>query len=90
MQTTIDLPEDLVREAKLPAVVEGRTRLGLVADDVRLGLDVSAPIAPEQSSAGSTLTVGRDGLPVFQCRADAPASTMSIEDLLDLSAFPLD
>lgn len=84
MKTTIDLPDELVREVKLRAVMQGRTLRDLVADFIRQGLGMSAPETLEGPPAGSKVTVGGNGLPVIVCRTDAAASRMSAKDLLDL------
>lgn len=84
MKTTIDLPDDLVREAKLRALMQGRTLRDLVADLIRQGLGMPTPSGHEPPLRGSAVVVGQDGLPVIRCRADAPATTMSSQQLLDL------
>jgi len=51
MKTTLDLPDDLMREMKLRAVIQGRTLRDLVAEFLRQGLGLSAtPAAPEQQT----------------------------------------
>lgn len=64
MKTTFDLPDDLVREVKLRAVVQGRT--------------------VEKPPAGSLVEIGQTGLPLIRCRPGAPATRMSVGDLLKL------
>jgi len=84
MKTTLDLPDELLREMKLRAVIQGRTLRDLVADFIRqgLGLPVSTPtpVAP----GSSMVVLGASGLPVIRCSADAPATHMSAQDLLKL------
>lgn len=84
MKTTLDLPDEIVREMKLRAVVQGRTLKELVADLLRQGLGMGqrAPLA--RPPAGSMVEIGATGLPVIRCRADAPASHMTVEALLQL------
>ena len=84
MKTTLDLPDELIREVKLRAVIQGRTLRDLVADLLRQGLGMAAPRPPETPPAGSMVEIGDSGLPVIRCRPDAPASQMSVEDLLKL------
>ena len=86
MKTTIDLPDELVREVKLRALMQGRTLRELVADFIRQGLGQEpAKSAPNEGPpACSKVTVGGNGLPVIVCRTDAPARGMSARDLLDL------
>ena len=82
MKTTIDLPDDLVREVKLRALMQGRTLRDVVADFIRQGLRGAAPKIPEALPPDSAVTLGSGGLPVIRCRADAPASRMRPEDLI--------
>ena len=84
MKTTLDLPDELIREAKLRALIQGRTLRDLVADFLRQGLGMAAPQLPEVPPPGSLVAVGSGGLPVIRCRADAPASRMSVKELLDI------
>jgi plasmid stability protein len=70
MKTTIDLPDDLVRELKLRAVREGRKLKDAAAAAIRAGLAVAeVPAAAEKPAV-----LGRDkktGLPLIQCRRSA-------------------
>jgi hypothetical protein len=84
MKTTIDLPDDLVREVKLRALMQGRTLRDVVADYIRQGLGAPAPTTPYQLPPDSPMVMGPDGFPVFIGRPDAPATKMSIEELLAL------
>lgn len=75
MKTTIDLPEDLVREMKFRAVREGR-KLREVAEEVfRRGLAAPAP------SPGVRLRVK---LPIVPAPAGAKPFDISGERLLEL------
>jgi hypothetical protein len=84
MKTTIDLPDELVREVKLRALIQGRTLRDLVTEFIRQGLGLSALNTPEGPLPGSKVKVGANGLPVIPCHADAPAVGMSADDLLQL------
>jgi hypothetical protein len=85
MKTTLDLPDELIREAKLRALMQGRTLRDLVADFLRQGLGMAAPNGPDGPPAGSAMVeMGPGGLPVIRCRADAPATHMRAQDLLQL------
>ena len=46
MKTTLDLPDELIREAKLRAVLQGRTLRDLVAEYLRQGMGMTAPKLP--------------------------------------------
>jgi len=84
MKTTLDLPDELIREVKLRAVVQRRTLKDLVADLLRQGLGMAAPSPSQRPPAGSMVKIDSSGLPVIRCRADAPARRMSAEKLLEL------
>ena len=84
MKTTLDLPDELIREVKLRAVVQRRTVKELVAEFVRQGLGRASLAAPQLPPAGSLLEIGSEGLPVIRCRAKAPATWMSAKKLLQL------
>jgi len=81
MKTTFDLPPDLVRAVKLRAVHEGRKLKDVAADLLKRGLAVQEE-SPESPPAKPRIVIGCDGLPVVQCRADAPASRMTAGELL--------
>jgi hypothetical protein len=84
MKTTLDLPDELIREVKLRAVMQRRTVKDLVADLLRQGLGM-APLGPSQSPpASSMVEIGDSGLPVIRCVPHAPATRMSAEELLKL------
>lgn len=84
MKTTLDLPDELVREMKLRAVIQGRTLRDLAADLLRQGLGLSLSKAIALPPVGSTVTLTATGLPVVACAANAPASRMTLADLLAL------
>ena len=83
MKTTLDLPDELIRAAKLRAVVQGRTLKDLAAEFFRHGLGMARPIQPK-SLASPMVTVDKNGLPVIRCVANAPAAHMSMGKLLQL------
>jgi plasmid stability protein len=69
MKTTIDLPEDLVRQLKLRAIREGRKLKDTAAAVVRAGLAVKEVTAVEKPAVISKDK--KTGLPVIQCRHPA-------------------
>ena len=83
MKTTLDLPDELVREMKLRALMQGRTLRDLAADFLRQGLGMGAP-RPATPPPGSRVEIGADGLPIIRGGADAPARLMSTEALIAL------
>ena len=82
MKTTLDLPDELIREVKLRAVVQRRTVKGLVAEFIRAGLGMTPAGRVDAPAAGSLLKIGEGGVPVIRCNPDAPATRMSVEALL--------
>jgi hypothetical protein len=59
MKTTLDIPDDLMREVKLRAVEENRKLKDIVADLLRRGL--------AQEQTGSSRTGNRVQLPLVKC-----------------------
>ena len=92
MKTTLDLPDDLIRQAKLRAVVQGRTLRDLMADFIRqgLGLSPSGSTAPLPAGVESAIEIGSNGIPVFKTMPNAGTNTgkkakqPTIEELLAL------
>ncbi|MBK5257922.1 MAG: antitoxin [Vicinamibacteria bacterium] len=84
MKTTMDLPDELVREVKLRAVVQGRAVKDLVADLLREGLGMDPPGRRKKRSPTSKVVVGPTGLPVVRCDPAAPATRMRVRELLSL------
>jgi len=86
MKTTLDLPDDLVRAVKLRALREGRKLKDAVADLLRKGLaSSSAPRSQVAVTPTARLTTDpTTGLPLIICDPNAPASKMTIEELLAL------
>jgi hypothetical protein len=82
MKTTIDLPEALVREAKLRALRQGRTLRDLIAEFIRQGLN-DRPGHPDASSSG-VLERDADGLPVFRRDPDVIGTVPDLPTLLAL------
>jgi plasmid stability protein len=83
MKTTLDLPDELMREVKLRAVMQRRTVKDIVAEFLRQGLGM-APPAQATLSADSRVQIGASGLPVIKCRLNAPAARMTARKLLRL------
>ena len=84
MKTTLDLPDELIREVKLRAVVQGRTLRDVVAEFLRQGLGIETDRPAKSFPEDSLVSVGGEGLPVVRCASGAPASKMSVKELLRL------
>ena len=84
MKTTFDLPDEIIRQIKLRAVVQGRTVKDFVADLLRQGLGMAASTVSATPPAGSLVEIGESGLPLIRCRPDAASTRMSAEELLKL------
>ena len=63
MKTTVDLPDDLMREVKIRAVRENRKLKEAMADLLRRGLS--------QRKAGRTAVRDRVTLPIIECSHEA-------------------
>lgn len=84
MKTTLELPDELLREVKLRAVMQRRTVKDLVAEILRQGLGMAPPAQSAKPTADSMVQIDAGGLPVIRCRAQAPATRMSAKKLLQL------
>lgn len=81
MKTTIDLPEDLVRQIKIRAVHERIPVKRLVATLLRQSLNAPPP-PPEPASSSDRVIFTKANLPVFRCREDAPARRLTAEEIV--------
>ena len=79
MKTTLELPNDLVREIKLQAVNEGRTLKEVIADLLRRGLGQDSEKAALAQPRRQNIS-----LPLFPSAPDAPAARMTVEHLVAL------
>ncbi|MDZ4288606.1 MAG: hypothetical protein U0984_11640 [Prosthecobacter sp.] len=79
MKTTLDLPNELVREMKLRAVYEGRK-----LKDVAASLLVSGLAAESAKAKAGPRRKGTLKLPLFECAPDAPARRMTMAQLTAL------
>jgi hypothetical protein len=84
MKTTLDLPDDIVREMKLRALMQGRTLRDLAADFLRQGLGMTTPQRVTTLPPDSPIQINENGFPVFRSGNNAPAQHMTIEQLLQL------
>lgn len=64
MKTTIDLPDDLLRRAKAEAALSGRKLRELVAEALRMRLQMHA-VKPA-TTAGERLFANLDGVPLIK------------------------
>lgn len=72
MKTTLDLPDDLVRQLKLRALREGRKLKDAAADVLRAGLAARARGGGAAEAPPVVVKDRKTGLPVIQCRRAAP------------------
>jgi len=79
MKTTFDLPADLVSEMKRRAVREGRKLKDVATELLKRGMASEKMPLPAATAKKGTIK-----LPLFPSAGDAPASRMSIEELLAL------
>lgn len=83
MKTTIDLPEDLILQLKFLSARESRKLKDVAAEIIRQGLRFRSAQQP-QDPKQNNLLVSEQGFPVYKCRADAPATKSSIDELLQM------
>ncbi len=81
VKTTMDLPDELIREVKLRALEQRRPLKDLVADYLKQGLGLGPSAEPASSPR---VEIGARGLPVIRCAPDAPATRMSLAEVLKL------
>lgn len=82
MKTTLELPDDLMREVKIRAATQGRKLKDVVTDAIRKGLDTRPlSVGPPQAVITKHPTLG---FPMVKCAATAPAATMPPGALLQL------
>ncbi len=76
MKTTLDLPDDLMREVKIRAAREGRKMKDLLAAAIRAGLDVEASEFSQ---------VPRTALPVMKlAKAPGKSKPLSLAESCEL------
>lgn len=83
MKMTLDLPNDLLLAMKLRAAHEGRKLKDVAAESIRLGLRFSGPTAARPLRE-------KIKLPLFDCAPNAPASGMTVEELIALEKETLE
>ena len=81
MKTTLDLPDDLMREVKIRAATQGRKLKDVVTDAIRTGL---FPNSISQDSKPKITKHPTLGHLVVTGGPNAPASSMTIEQILQL------
>ena len=81
MKTTLDLPDDVVREMKLRALLQRRTVKALAADLLREGLGMRPQ--PE-SYKSDRIVLNEHGFPTIRSTPGAPSEKMTTEDWLRL------
>lgn len=82
MKTTLDLPDDLMREVETRAANQGRELEDVMAETLRSGL---FPDAHNQSQPRVVISKDPElGHPVVYSSPDAPITRMTIEEILKL------
>jgi plasmid stability protein len=69
MKTTLDLPDDLVKQVKLRALQDGRKLKDAVADLLRKGLTTADP--PPAADGPVVTRDKKTGLPLIECKRAA-------------------
>ena len=84
MKTTLDLPEDLVREMKLCAVHEGRKLRDVATEIFRRGLaqqSLQTAAATQPAATQPGVIQNRVKLPLIQCPSGTPKFNLTSEDI---------
>lgn len=91
MRMTIDVPDDLAQAVEARAAAEHQSVERIVESLLRQALLLSRPNAStsRDSEASAVWVRGENGLPVFHGRPDAPATTMTVDELLALDEAAL-
>jgi plasmid stability protein len=89
MKTTLDLPDELIRAAKLRAVSQGRTLRDLVSEYLRLGLGMNEKPSVNAQLVPSTIELNGRGFPQYKCRPTTESTPTTLENLLELERAAL-
>jgi plasmid stability protein len=79
VKTTLDLPEDLVREMKLRAVHEGRKLRDVAIEIFRRGL--AQPSLQTAAATQPSVIQNRVKLPLIRCQPGTPKFNLTPEDI---------
>jgi len=83
MKTTLELPDELMRQAKVRAAMEGRKLKDVVAEALKTGLLLTA--AADRPSKGIRVEADPEtGLPVVAAVTDAPGAALTREEIVRL------
>ena len=82
MKTTLDLPDDLMREVKIRAATQGKKLKDVMADTLRNGLYPASPIPP--AIRPIILTDPELGYRVVKGSPNPPFLRMTLEEILKL------
>jgi hypothetical protein len=83
MKMTLDLPNDLLLEMKRRAAHEGRKLNDVAAESIRLGLRFSGQTTERPLQE-------KIKLPLFNCTPSAPATRITVEELIALEKETLE
>ena len=84
MSTMLELPDDVMREVESQAARAGREPRDFVVSFLRQAFRPTESKSVPPQAGASLDTDPRTGLPVFRCDPDAPARSMTVEQLLAL------
>ncbi len=82
MKTTLDLPDDLMREMKIRAATQGKKLKDVMADTLRSGLFPAIPSQP--ANRPIIMTDPELGHRVVKGPPNPPILKMTIEEILEL------
>lgn len=89
MKTTLELPDELVREIKLRAVMRDCAFKDLVAELLRQGLQAERLATLVPTSPDPRIVIDERGFPAFRSLPDAPANALTIDEALAMEQAAL-
>jgi plasmid stability protein len=89
METTLDLPEELVRALQRRAARERRAVHDCLLDILREAFSEEPPVPLADPDIGTRIEFGEDGLPRFRASAGPPPPRLSLEEVLALEQAAL-
>jgi plasmid stability protein len=90
MKTTLDLPDELIRAAKLRAVSQGRTLRDLVSEYLRQGLGINEQPVIDVQSSPSMIELNARGFPQYRCGPSVQIPPENLSALLALEQASLE
>lgn len=91
MKTTLDLPDDLMREVKIRAATQGKKLKDVVTEVIRIGLRIQVP-ADLVTDSAALIHYSSEGFPYIKCKPSVspPVPFEELQRLIDESQLEED